>query len=123
GFIGTNVPGDYQAQAFPGVWYAFIATTYDSGKTWTTVNASPNDPVQRDSGIWQQGGSHLNRNLLDFNEVTVDDRGRVLYGYSDGCVTAGCIAGTAPNDFVAFMRVARQSGGKGLYARVYVAER
>jgi hypothetical protein len=52
----------------------------------------------------------------------VDDKGRVLYGYSDGCVTAGCIAGTAPNDFVAFMRIARQSGGKGLYAQFDVAE-
>jgi hypothetical protein len=48
------------------VWYAFIATTYDGGKTWTTVNASPNDPVQRASGVWQQGGSHADRNLLDF---------------------------------------------------------
>src|SRR5207253_552708 len=46
----------------------------------------------------------------------IDDKGRVLYGYSDGCVTPGCIAGTAANDFVAFMRVARQSGGKSLFA-------
>ena len=74
------------------------------------------------AGIWQQGGGKTQRNLLDFNEITVDDKGRVLYGYSDGCVTAGCIAGTAPNDFVAFMRVARQSGGKGLYSRFDVAE-
>ncbi|HET9793918.1 MAG TPA: PKD domain-containing protein [Thermoanaerobaculia bacterium] len=116
GFLGTNVAGDYQSPSFPGDWYAFIATTYDGGKTWTTVNATPNDPVQHASGVWQQGGSHIDRNLLDFNEITVDDKGRVLYGYSDGCVTAGCIAGTAPNDFTAFMRVARQSGGNGLYA-------
>jgi hypothetical protein len=74
------------------------------------------------AGIWQQGGGKTQRNLLDFNEITVDDKGRVLYGYSDGCVTVGCIAGTAPNDFVAFMRVARQSGGKGLYAQFDVAE-
>src|SRR5207253_4195029 len=26
-----------------------------------------------------------------------------------------CIAGTGPNDFVAFMRVARQTGGKSLF--------
>ena len=116
GFIGTNVAGDYQANSFPGVWYAFIATTYDGGRTWVTVNATPNDPVQSMTGIWQQGGSHEDRNLLDFNEITVDDRGRVLYGYSDGCVSPGCIAGTAGNDFVAFMRVARQSGGRGLFA-------
>ncbi len=116
GFLGTDRPGDYQAISFPGKWYPFIATTYDGGHTWTTVNATPNDPVQSQTGIWQQGGGATQRNLLDFNEITIDDKGRVLYGYSDGCVTAGCIAGTAPNDYVAYMRVARQSGGKTLLA-------
>jgi PKD repeat protein len=116
GFLGTDRPGDYQAISFPGNWYAFISTTYDGGQTWTTVNATPNDPVQHATGIWQQGGGATDRNLLDFNEITIDDKGRVLYGYSDGCVTEGCIAGTAPNDFVANMRVARQSGGKTLLA-------
>jgi PKD repeat protein len=117
GFLGTNVAGDYQSNSFPGKWYAFIATTYDGGQTWTTVNATPNDPVQSMTGVWQQGGSHQDRNLLDFNEITVDANGRVLYGYSDGCVTEGCIAGTAANDFTAFMRVARQSGGKPLFSQ------
>jgi PKD repeat protein len=116
GFPGTDIAGDYQAISFPGNWYIFIATTYDGGQHWVTVNATPNDPVQHASGIWQQGGSHQDRNLLDFNEVTVDKFGRVLFGYSDGCVTDGCIAGTAANDFTAFMRVARQSGGKTLFA-------
>ena len=115
GFIGANVPGDYQALSFPGKWYAFIATTYDGGKNWVTVNATPNDPVQSMTGIWQGGGSNLQRNLLDFNEITVDDKGRALYGYSDGCVSSGCVGGTGPNDFVAYMRVARQSGGKTLF--------
>ena len=116
GFAGTDRPGDYQALSFPGKWYAFIATTYDGGVTWTTVNATPNDPVQSMTGIWQQGGGAQDRNLLDFNEITVDNKGRVLYGYSDGCVTTGCIAGTAPNDFTAHMRVARQFGGKPILA-------
>lgn len=116
GFLGTDVPGDYQALGFPGRWYVFTATTYDGGKNWVTVNATPNDPVQSKTGIWQGGGSNLQRNLLDFNEITVDDKGRVLYGYSDGCVSSGCIAGTGPNDFVAYQRVARQSGGKTLFA-------
>ena len=116
GFLGTNISGDYQALSFPGKWYAFIATTYDGGKNWVTVNATPNDPVQSLTGIWQQGGSNLQRNLLDFNEITIDDKGRVLYGYSDGCVSTGCIGGTGPNDFVAYMRVARQFGGKSLFA-------
>src|SRR5205809_2630653 len=122
GFLGTDVAGDYQSSGFPGKWYAFVATTYDEGQTWVTVNATPNDPVQSQTGVWQQGGSHDDRNLLDFNEITVDDRGRVLYGYSDGCVTEGCISGTAGNDFVAFMRVARQSGGKSLFANLDTTE-
>src|SRR5438552_13937181 len=122
GFLGTDIAGDYQAISFPGKWYAFIATTYDGGVTWTTVNATPNDPVQIMTGIWQQGGSHQDRNLLDFNEITMDDKGHLLYGYSDGCVTEGCIAGTAANDFVAFMRVAHQSGGKSLFASFDTAE-
>ena len=122
GFLGTNVAGDYQANSFPGVWYAFIATTYDGGRTWVTVNATPNDPVQSGTGVWQQGGGHEDRNLLDFNEITVDDRGRVLYGYSDGCESPGCVAGTAGNDFTASMRVARQSGGRGLFASMDTAE-
>jgi hypothetical protein len=117
GFLGTDVNGDYQANSFPGKWYVFIATTYDGGVTWTTVNATPNDPVQSMTGVWQQGGGHDDRNLLDFNEITLDDKGRVLYGYSDGCVTSACIAGASPNDFTANMRVARQSGGKTLLAQ------
>jgi hypothetical protein len=116
GFIGTDLTGDYEQLSFPGQWYAFIATTYDQGKTWVTVNATPNDPVQNHTGVWQQGGAQTDRNLLDFNEITIDKNGRVLFGYSDGCVTIGCIGGTAPNDFVAYQRVARQTGGKSLFA-------
>jgi PKD repeat protein len=118
GFFGTDIPGPYQDDTFTGVWYAFISTTYDGGKTWVTVNATPNDPVQRNTGVWQQGGGRADRNLLDFNEITVDDKGRPLYGYSDGCVTAACIAGTAANDYTAYMAVARQTGGKPLFANL-----
>ncbi len=120
GFVGTNVSGNYQLGAFTGVWYAYIATTYDEGRTWVTVNATPNDPVQNHTGIWQQGGSGQNgdRNLLDFNEITVDDKGRVLYGYSDGCHSLACITGdNSRGERGGFMRVARQSGGKPLLSQ------
>jgi len=117
GFLGTNVAGNHESLDFPGSWFLFIATTYDGGKTWTTVNATPNDPVQGAGGIWNGGGSNHNRNLLDFNEVTMDDHGRVVFGYDDGCVTDTCIqGGGAANDFVAFERVARQIGGRPLLA-------
>jgi hypothetical protein len=117
GFLGTDVAGDHESMAFPGIWYLFIATTYDGGATWTTVNATPNDPVQGAGGIWNSGGGNQNRNLLDFNEVTMDDHGNVLFGYDDGCVTATCLADPTKNDFVAFQRVARQDGGDPLLAQ------
>ena len=117
GFLGSDIAGDHESLSYSGIWYLFIATTYDSGKTWVTVNATPNDPVQGLGGIWNSGGSHQNRNLLDFNEVTMDDHGRVLFGYDDGCVSAACLADPTKNDFVAYERVARQTGGKTLLAQ------
>jgi PKD repeat protein len=120
GFLGTDKPGNFQTGSFSGRWYLFIATTYDGGKTWTTVNATPNDPVQGAGGICLAGigCSGNNRNLLDFNEVTLDSHGNVLFGYDDGCVTEACISsGGANNDFVGFERIARQTGGKPLYAK------
>ncbi|HET7569026.1 MAG TPA: PKD domain-containing protein [Gammaproteobacteria bacterium] len=118
GFLGSNVAGNHESLDYPGNWYLFIATTYDGGKTWTTVNATPNDPVQGHGGIWNSGGGNLNRNLLDFNEVTMDNHGNVLFGYDDGCVTDTCIqGGGVKNDFVAYQRVARQTGGKPLLAK------
>jgi hypothetical protein len=114
GFVGTTTGGDHQASSFKGTWYLFIAHTYDGGNGWVTINATPNDPVQREAAIWNQGGNNPNRNLLDFNEVTIDERGRVLYGYADGCV--GDCASGGTNSFTAKATIARQWGGKGLFA-------
>ena len=121
GFLGTDKPGFYEGITFPGFWYLFIATTYDGGNTWKVVNATPNDPVQGLGGIWQGGGSNPNRNLLDFNEVTTDDKGRVLFGYDDGCVDE-CLGDPTHNSFGARIRVARQIGGKGLLSQFDPAE-
>lgn len=115
GFVGTTEPGDHQSDSFRGTWYAFIAHTYDGGKTWVTVNATPNNPVQREAGIWNQGGNNPLRNLLDFNGMTMDEKGRVIYAYADGCID-GCESGP-PNSFSAKASIARQSGGKGLFAQ------
>jgi hypothetical protein len=106
-FLGTATPGDDQQGStdangnpnpnqFKGTWYLYVAFTYDRGKTWTTVNATPNDPVQRGC-IWMQGGSNNCRNLLDFNEITVDGHGRVEAAYTDGC-TATCVTNNTIND-------------------------
>ena len=86
-----------------------------AASTWVTTNISPNDPVQGKGGIWNMGGSAANRNLLDFNEITIDDQGRPAFGYSDGCV-GDCVGNPTVNSFTAHMRLARQSGGKTLFA-------
>jgi hypothetical protein len=126
GFLGTNVPGSFQGTIFSGDWYLFVATTYDEGQNWVTVNATPNDPVQRHAGVCLQGincgSGTAPRNFEDFNEITMDDKGRVLFGYDDGCVSSSCIAGTSGNDNAAAMRVARQIGGRTLLAQFDVEE-
>ena len=114
-FVGATTSGDHQSANFKGVWYGFVAHTYDGGQTWTTVNATPNGPVQREACIWNGGGNNPCRNLLDFNDATVDDKGRVLFSFADGCID-GCETG-GPNSYSAKATISRQSGGKGLFAQ------
>ena len=119
-FLGTQTSGDTQSADFQGVWHLYVAFTYNSGRTWTTVDATPTDAVQRGC-IWNQGGSNPCRNLLDFNDITVDKFGRVLVGYADGC-TGSCVtdptqnASTGPASAQdALATIARQVGGRGLF--------
>jgi PKD repeat protein len=120
GFLGTTQTGNHEAPDFNGTWYAFIAHTYDGGAHWTTVDATPGHPVQKEACIWNEGGANQCRNLLDFNEITMDEKGRVLYAYADGCVD-DCEEG-GPNSFSSKATIARQSGGKGLLAQFDPAE-
>ncbi|HEX8708348.1 MAG TPA: FG-GAP-like repeat-containing protein [Pyrinomonadaceae bacterium] len=116
-FLGTAAKGSIQDRAFPGVWYLYIAHTYDGGQTWTTVNATPNDPVQR-GGIWLGGGSPPHRNLLDFIGIDVDKSGRVVVGYADGCTGAACVQApyeATGNSYTALASIARQTGGRRLF--------
>lgn len=133
-FLGTTTPGsagtstDQTSPYFNGVWNAYIATTYDRGKTWVTVNATPNDPVQR--GVICTNGTTCpsgTRNLLDFNDLEVDKQGRAVAAFADGCVTAQCKQGIDKNadgqlntrfdnDGARLATIIRQSGGKGLFA-------
>ncbi len=119
-FLGTTTAGDTQSSDFLGVWHLYVAITYDGGHTWTTADATPDDPVQRGC-IWNQGGSNPCRNLLDFNDITVDKNGRVLVGFADGC-TGTCVTDTTQNASTgpasaqdALATIARQVGGRGLF--------
>ncbi|GAC1444927.1 MAG: hypothetical protein NVS3B26_12150 [Mycobacteriales bacterium] len=121
-FLGTKGIGDDQHNGFIGDWHLYVATTINDGKTWTTVDATPTSPVQRGC-ILLQGTSNKNvqdanlctqRDLLDFNDITVDTAGRVLVAFSDGCrgtCKSGTLAKVRPEDFVL-----RQTGGPLLYA-------
>ena len=134
-FLGTDQPGAGGVgtdRTFDGVWHGYISTTYDGGQSWVTVNATGGDPVQR--GVICTMGTTCpsgTRNLLDFNDVEIDKKGRVNAAFADGCITAGCIAGVdrsgpggAPdgrvdgfdNDGAEKATIIRQSGGQTLFA-------
>ena len=109
-FLGTDP--SYQPKR---VWHLYIATTYDGGKHWILVDATPDDPVQIGNvcllGIGCSGG----RNLLDFNGIDVDKEGRVLVGYTDGCVNCTNTKNiTQSTD--GHGTIARQAGGRRLFA-------
>lgn len=121
GFLGTATSGNGEEDDpnFPGEWHLYVAHTYDGGQTWTTVNATPNDPVQRGSVCslgpeTPLGGCTCCRNLLDFNDADMDKFGRVLVGYADGCV--GPCVNNPPNSNSALASVARQVNGRRLFA-------
>jgi hypothetical protein len=117
-FLGTSYTGGGAFDdnpEWPGVWYLYISETFDGGKTWSTVNATPNDPVQRGT-ICIHGLDCVNgtRNLLDFNGSDVDKQGRFYVAYTDGCVEACIVAG--PGSFTSKATIARQVSGKRLFA-------
>lgn len=116
-FLGTTSIGSLQARTFPGVWNMYVAATYDGGSTWHLVNATPNDPVQR-GPIWLKGGAEISRNLLDFNDATIDKQGRILIGFADGCVGGCSQAGDAArgNSYSAIASILRQTGGRRMFA-------
>ncbi|MDQ6625025.1 MAG: hypothetical protein M3Y69_02630, partial [Verrucomicrobiota bacterium] len=117
-FLGTTTPGaaatGADPAAFNGFWHLYVATTYDGGKTWVTTDATPNDPVQRGIICTQGTTCASGRNLLDFMDNQIDKQGRQLVGYADGCVD-DCVAGGG-NSGTAVATIARQSGGKTLFA-------
>lgn len=132
-FLGTTTAGsaatgtDQTSPYVNAVWYGFISTTYDGGKTWVTVNATPNDPVQR--GVVCTNGTTCpagTRNLLDFNDMEVDKQGRAVAALADGCITDACIQGVDKNadgqfntrfdnDGARRALIIRQSSGLGLF--------
>ena len=117
-----------------GGWHLYVATTYDHGRSWVTVDATPTDPVQRGCIFWTKVLAHRiptgdsscdsdpDRNLLDFLDMTVDRTGRVLVAYADGCVTR-CVKDASFHSYEKGgpkkddnATIARQTCGRGLFA-------
>lgn len=120
------------ADNFLGTWYPYVATTCDGGKSWSVVRADNDplrpgvkNPVQQGvvckNGTTCPGGPPDTRNLLDFNDVTVDAKGRILGVYADGCISANCInlpdnsTAKEGNDGASTLTVLRQRGGMRLF--------
>jgi hypothetical protein len=135
GTDGEDTAAGNTSDDFKGTWYPYIATTCDGGKSWSVVRAD-NDPLYRDAqgnplpNPVQQGVVCTNgttcpagtRNLLDFNDITVDSRGRAVAVYADGCNKEHpCISvpentGTrTSNEGKARLTIIRQRGGVRLF--------
>jgi hypothetical protein len=125
-FLGTTTAGDFNNPSFGmspggttytgGTWHLYVSTTDDGGATWKTVDATPKDPVQRGAICTTGTTCGSNRNLLDFNDITIDKFGNALVAYADGC-TGPCVTSTnvADNPHTAKATIARQVSGTLLF--------
>jgi hypothetical protein len=120
----TGGTGDSGADQFTGVWHLYVAHTFDGGQRWTTTDVTPTLPMQR-MGILRGGGAPVDRNLLDFFDITIDRDGRVQVGYVDGCAGGPCSqapvnpdgsTSVVGNAYTATAAIARQSSGRRMIA-------
>jgi hypothetical protein len=113
--VGAGTCDPYGATLNCGnIWHLYIATTYDGGANWITIDATPNDPVQTGTVCLQGTTCAGGRNLLDFNDFAIDAQGRGLVGYADGCVN--CTNAFQGQSGASHGTVTRQSGGRRLFA-------
>jgi len=118
-YLGSTDSGNPgRNKTFFGTWRMYVSFTYDRGRTWKTVDATPASPVQVGSictgGTSCVTGPESDRNLLDFNDMVIDARGKVLIAFADGCLkTKGCTT----KDRLRKGALLKQTVGKGLYKR------
>jgi hypothetical protein len=123
GFLGTGPAINSGGTCDPlgatttcaNIWHAYVATTYDGGAHWSTVDTTPNKAVQKGVVCTQGTTCAAGRNLLDFTDFAIDSQGRGLFGYADG------VGATGNNTFDgqsggALATIARQSGGQRLFS-------
>ncbi len=129
-FMGTTDEGEKPFSCGPEsdglAWHYYLAQSLDAGQAWTITRLSE-DPVQI-GGIDDGGlGAGACRNLLDFNDMDIDSKGRVNIGFADGCI-GDCAAdyaayaagsGDKPKPSTsggAYGTILRQVSGPGLFA-------
>lgn len=98
------------------IWHYYVAMSLDGGDTWSVHRAS-DDPVQV-GGIWDGGGGDPCRNLLDFNDMDIDSRGRLYLAFADGCIEQ-CAEQPDPRSGgyrSSYATMIRQETGRGLFA-------
>ena len=110
-FTGSSTDFKFTDMSFPGIWYLYVATTYNGGTSWDVTNATPDNPIQGFGGI---GNSGDNRNHYDFIDCQIDTQGRIIASNSIGC-SAACPDHGGPNTFSKLAGIVRQSGGKRMY--------
>ncbi|PYJ86683.1 MAG: hypothetical protein DME70_07730 [Verrucomicrobia bacterium] len=96
------------------IWHLYVATTYDGGANWITIDATPDDPVQQGTICLQGTTCAGGRNLLDFNDFAIDSEGRGLVGWADGC--PNCNNNFTGQSAASHGTITRQSGGRRLFA-------
>lgn len=115
-FLGSTAgENPNRNKEFFGTWRLYVSYTYDRGRTWRTYVAT-RDPVQVGSictnGTACTRGPDSDRNLLDFNDMIIDARGRVLVAFADGCLKP---KGCTTKDRHKKGAIVRQEAGRGLY--------
>lgn len=116
-YLGSTDPGNPGAnKSFFGTWRMYVSYSYDRGKHWKTYDATPASPVQVGSvctgGTSCTVGPNSDRNLLDFNGMVLDGKGRVVIAFADGCLkTKGCTT----HDRLRKGAILKQTTGKSLY--------
>lgn len=112
-FLGsTSRENPASKRDFNAPWHLYVALTYDRGRTWKTYNATPSSPVQVGSICTGGLSCDGDRNLLDFNDMVLDGKGRVVVAFADGCLkTKGCTT----KDRLKKGAIVRMEGGTPLY--------
>jgi hypothetical protein len=112
-YLGSRTAGNASDPSFLGEWHLYVSFTYDRGRHWSTVDATPRAPVQVGSICTDGTLCTADRNLLDFNDLVIDGRGRVLAAIADGCPGSVCTPATRASKAT----IVRQESGRGLLRR------